>query len=120
MAVLEPGRAHLADGEVEPAGDLPDEVFRAHRALLDPEVEEIALAARLVGGDLLDLEVLGRGLDAAADPGEVVRTQGGRCKGVERHGSHSLMVHGWQIAASIILDTPPGGNTITRIDLNGL
>src|SRR5205823_4020981 len=52
VAVLEAGGADLAGGDVEEAGELADEVLGAHAALLHPQVEVIALAGGLVGGDL--------------------------------------------------------------------
>ena len=59
MTVLQPGRADLADRNVEPPGHLTDEVFGPHATLFQPEKEEIPLAGRRVSGDLLDLEVFG-------------------------------------------------------------
>ncbi len=92
VAVLESGRADFADGYVEAARDLADEVFGPHVALLDPEIEEISLARRRVGGDFLDLEILGDGLDAAADAGQVGGEQRRRTEGVEGHECDSVTI----------------------------
>ena len=71
----------------ESAGDLANEIFRPHAALLDPEVKEIALPGRLVSGDFLDLEVFGFLLDAAADAGQIGGQERRRGEGVEDHRS---------------------------------
>jgi hypothetical protein len=85
-AVLQAGGANLAGRQAEAARHLADEILGPQVALLDPQVQEVALAARLVGGDLLDLEVLRLGLDPAADAGQVGRQQGRRRERVEGHG----------------------------------
>jgi phosphopantetheine adenylyltransferase len=48
-----------------------DHLHRGHAALLDEEIEVLALAAGVVGGDLIDEEVLGALLERAADGGQV-------------------------------------------------
>src|SRR5260370_19012610 len=85
VAILEARGADRAGRQVEPAGDLADEVFSAHAALLDPEVEIVALAAGLVGGDFFDLKVFWFALDASTDAGQVGGPQRRRGERVESH-----------------------------------
>src|SRR5262249_12612339 len=66
VPALQPRGADIADGNAEPPRDLAREILRAHAALLDPQVQELARAARLIRGDFLDLEIVVHRLDAPA------------------------------------------------------
>src|SRR5262245_19773377 len=100
MTILQSGGAHLGGRDVESFGELADEVFRAHAALLHPEIEEITLAGRLVGGDLRHLEVLGLRLDAPADAGQVGGDEWGRVERHDRAGLRCGVVPGSSYSAS--------------------
>ena len=64
--------------DAEPLGDVRAKNSGAHAALLDPEVEEIAVAARLVGRHLLDLEVFVATRMRPPHPGNSGVNSGGR------------------------------------------
>jgi hypothetical protein len=76
MPILEAGRPDLAGRDVQSPGDLADEVLGAHAAFFDPEVEEVAAAAWLIGRNLLNLEILGNGTNTTADAWKVGGEQG--------------------------------------------
>ena len=63
-AILHPGVPDVARGHTQPARQRPHRVQRGQVALLDPQVQVFPAARGLVGGDLLDQERLGRGLEA--------------------------------------------------------
>src|SRR5262249_10728769 len=87
--VLEPGDAERARIEVERPPDALEQLQRRQPALLDPQPDVFALPARLVGGQLLDREVLGLDLVAAGDePGGAAAWHGPR--GLERRHSAFL------------------------------
>src|SRR5713101_7969828 len=67
MAIFHAGRAYVTNRDVEAARDLAEKIFRAHGALFHPEIEELALAARLVSRHLLDFKILRRLLDPTPD-----------------------------------------------------
>jgi hypothetical protein len=83
VPILQTGSPNLADGDIEAARDLALEILRAHVTLFDPQEKVIAVAARLVSGDLFDLEVLWHGFDSPADSGQGRREQRGWLKRIE-------------------------------------
>src|SRR5207245_1123503 len=87
LPVLEAGGTDFVVGDAQASRDLSIEILGSHGALLDPEVDMVAAAARLVSGDFLDLEVFGLLLDQAANAWQVLGHQGERCKRVEGHGN---------------------------------
>src|SRR5262245_35394340 len=65
VAIFEAGPARLGEGRLEPLCQGARGVDGVEAPLLDPEIEVLAAAARDIGRDLVDLEVLGRIFDAA-------------------------------------------------------
>src|SRR5262245_22493535 len=85
MPVFQSGSTHFTGSDAEPLCDLAGKILGPHVTLLNPEVEIITAAARLVGGDLFDLKIFGCRLDTAADAGQVGSPEGRRCQGVKEH-----------------------------------
>src|SRR5262249_34565422 len=78
--------ANFADGNVQPPRDLPREILRAHVALLDPQVQKLPRAARMISGDFLDLEIVVNSLDAPADARQVGGQKRRWREQIPRHG----------------------------------
>jgi hypothetical protein len=90
MTVLEAGGANIAHAKTKPPSHLSDEVFRSHGPLFDPQEEEVSFTARLVRGDLFDLEVFGLRFDFAANAGKTSGEQGRQSEGLNRWG-HGML-----------------------------
>ncbi len=71
VSVFHAGGTDISGRDLKPPGDLAHEILGPHIALFDPKIKELALAARLIGGDFLNFKIFGGMFDSAADARQI-------------------------------------------------